>query len=245
MIPFYLITGFLGSGKTTLLKNILARYSGDKRIAVIQNEFAPAGIDGIELKIIKINDGQITLPSEGIEALTLPDGEIGEITVRGDYVTKEYYNMPEKTIKAKIYDEDTYWHRMGDLGYLDKKGRLWFVGRKAHRIKRNGEEYYSVMVEAHFNQLKGVYRSAMVGIPCKEMGQRMVIVIEANKGQYPCGIKNKKQRMEFLQKFTREKNLPVDAILFKKALPVDIRHNAKIKREVISIWAQKKIKREV
>ena len=66
MIPFYLITGFLGSGKTTLLKNILARYSGDKRIAVIQNEFAPAGIDGIELKmtgagfrLVEINNGSV------------------------------------------------------------------------------------------------------------------------------------------------------------------------------------------
>ena len=66
IIPFYLITGFLGSGKTTLLKDILARYSGDKRIAVIQNEFAPTGVDGIDLKmtgagfrLVEINNGSV------------------------------------------------------------------------------------------------------------------------------------------------------------------------------------------
>ena len=66
VIPFYLITGFLGSGKTTLLKNVLARYSGDKRIAVIQNEFAPTGVDGMDLKmtatdfkLVEINNGSV------------------------------------------------------------------------------------------------------------------------------------------------------------------------------------------
>jgi len=66
MIPFYLITGFLGSGKTTLLKHILDRYSTEKRIAVIQNEFAPAGIDGTELKLdgngfklVEVNNGSV------------------------------------------------------------------------------------------------------------------------------------------------------------------------------------------
>ncbi len=39
IIPFFLVTGFLGSGKTTLLKNILASYSGGKRITFIQNDF--------------------------------------------------------------------------------------------------------------------------------------------------------------------------------------------------------------
>ena len=66
IIPFYLVTGFLGSGKTTFLKNVLAKYSGDKRIAVIQNEFAVQGVDGAELKLVgsgfklvEINNGSV------------------------------------------------------------------------------------------------------------------------------------------------------------------------------------------
>jgi G3E family GTPase len=65
-IPIYLVTGFLGSGKTTFLKNVLDRYSGDKRIAVIQNEFAAQGVDGAELKLtgygfklVEINNGSV------------------------------------------------------------------------------------------------------------------------------------------------------------------------------------------
>ena len=65
-IPFYLVTGFLGSGKTTLLKNILSEFSKKKRIAVIQNEFAPTGTDGTELKmtgnefkLVEVNNGSV------------------------------------------------------------------------------------------------------------------------------------------------------------------------------------------
>lgn len=66
MSDFFLITGFLGSGKTTLLKNILENFSDHKRIAVIQNEFAPTGTDGKVLrntgknfKLIEINNGSV------------------------------------------------------------------------------------------------------------------------------------------------------------------------------------------
>jgi G3E family GTPase len=65
-IPFYLVTGFLGSGKTTLLKQIIDNNDQERKIAVIQNEFAPANIDGIELKdlnkpfhILEINNGSV------------------------------------------------------------------------------------------------------------------------------------------------------------------------------------------
>lgn len=65
-IPFFLVTGFLGSGKTTLLKEIISEYSEKKKIAVIQNEFAPASVDGTDLKqtgagfkILEINKGSV------------------------------------------------------------------------------------------------------------------------------------------------------------------------------------------
>ena len=65
-IPFFLATGFLGSGKTTFLKKILAKHASDKKIAIIQNEFAPANVDGEELKregkkfeILEINNGSV------------------------------------------------------------------------------------------------------------------------------------------------------------------------------------------
>lgn len=63
---FHLITGFLGSGKTTLLDRLLREHSQQARIAVIQNEFAPTGVDGKELKrgnrnfhLVEINNGSV------------------------------------------------------------------------------------------------------------------------------------------------------------------------------------------
>ena len=66
MIPFYLINGFLGSGKTTLLKRILAEHADDKKVGVIQNEFAAVNIDAAELRregknfhILEVNRGSV------------------------------------------------------------------------------------------------------------------------------------------------------------------------------------------
>jgi G3E family GTPase len=65
-IPFHIISGFLGSGKTTLLKRIIEKYSDNTKIGIIQNEFAPANIDGVELKksgdnftLLEINNGSV------------------------------------------------------------------------------------------------------------------------------------------------------------------------------------------
>jgi len=65
-IPFHIISGFLGSGKTTFLKRIIDKYSSETKIGIIQNEFAPANIDGAELKktgkdfnLLEINNGSV------------------------------------------------------------------------------------------------------------------------------------------------------------------------------------------
>lgn len=65
-IPFHIISGFLGSGKTTFLKRIIDKYSAETKIGIIQNEFAPANIDGAELKksgkdfnLLEINNGSV------------------------------------------------------------------------------------------------------------------------------------------------------------------------------------------
>ncbi len=65
-IPFHIISGFLGSGKTTFLKRIINKYAGEYKIGIIQNEFAPANIDGAELKksgkefqLLEINNGSV------------------------------------------------------------------------------------------------------------------------------------------------------------------------------------------
>lgn len=63
-IPFHIVSGFLGSGKTTFLKRIIEQLAADQKVGIIQNEFAPANIDGEELKrtgknfeLLEINNG--------------------------------------------------------------------------------------------------------------------------------------------------------------------------------------------
>ena len=66
-IPVYIITGFLGSGKTTLIKHLLNNYSLDKKLAIVQNEFAPYNLDGLELRekatrdfnLLEVNNGSV------------------------------------------------------------------------------------------------------------------------------------------------------------------------------------------
>ena len=74
----------------------------------------------IRVAIIPITDGPI---ADWSQTSTLPPGKIGEIVVQGDVVTREYFRRPEATAAAKIPEGERFWHRMGDVGYLDPIGR--------------------------------------------------------------------------------------------------------------------------
>ena len=82
-------------------------------------------------------------------------------------VTRRYFNRPEATELAKIRDPKTgeVLHRMGDVGYLDDRGRLWFCGRKSHRVVTPHGTLFTDMVEPVFNTRRpGVQRTALVGV---------------------------------------------------------------------------------
>ena len=88
-----------------------------------------------DVRIIRISDDPI---APWTEDLPVRDGDIGEIVVRGDLVTRSYFRNPQATIHAKLTDGDSFWHRMGDLGWRDRKNRVWFCGRKSHRVVTPG-----------------------------------------------------------------------------------------------------------
>jgi acyl-CoA synthetase (AMP-forming)/AMP-acid ligase II len=186
---------------------------------------------GMNVKIIEITEDDI--PSWK-DAKVLPQGEIGEITVKGPVVTKEYFKKPKANAAAKIKDSDGIWHRMGDMGYLDELGRLWFCGRKAHRVRTKKGNMFSVPCEAAFNTHPKVFRSALVGTG-KPGNQKPAIVIELKKGER----ETDKLTKELLKRakdsdITKE----IKTILYHDSFPVDIRHNAKINREKLAEWAE-------
>jgi olefin beta-lactone synthetase len=194
-------------------------------------------VTGIELHIIAIDDQPITSLSD---SLKVADGSIGEIVVKGPQVTAGYHNRPESNALAKIQDPaGGFFHRMGDLGYRDGEGRIWFCGRKAHRVESQDRTRFTIPCEAIFNTHPQVFRSALVGIG--EPGRkRPVICLELESGVGKS--EQKRIRRELLEIAGRhEITANIHELLFHPAFPVDIRHNAKIFREKLAVWAEKEL----
>jgi acyl-CoA synthetase (AMP-forming)/AMP-acid ligase II len=195
-------------------------------------------VDSICLAIIPVSDDPI---EEWREDMELPPWEVGEITVCGPQVSRSYLNRPEADRMAKIpTPEGDIWHRMGDVGYRDTEGRVWFCGRKSHRVITSKKTLYTIPVEGVFNTHPAVFRTALVGIGRKG-SQRPVLCVELEK---KCGKSGQEQiRQELLQLGSRYPHTKqITVILFHPAFPVDIRHNAKIFREKLAVWAEGKIK---
>ncbi|NJM06669.1 AMP-binding protein [Candidatus Gracilibacteria bacterium] len=192
----------------------------------------------MDLRIIRISDAPI---AEWDDTLLLSSGVVGEIVVSGAMVTKTYVNRPDATALAKIADAGRVWHRMGDLGYLDAGGRLWFYGRKSHRVETALGPLYTEPVEKVFNQHPRVYRSALVGIAAQHGLKTPVLIVEPEAGQMP---KTAEERARFVSELRilgadYSMTAAISRFMFHPSFPVDIRHNAKIFREQLAEWAEK------
>ena len=196
-------------------------------------------INDIPVKIIRITDDPIENWSEELE---VEEGEIGEIVVQGELVTRGYFDRPKADALAKIAEADGgFWHRMGDLGWKDKKGRFWFCGRKSHRVITAKGTLYTVPCESIYNNHHMVYRSALVGVGTAP-DQTPVICVEPATDR---GTTDKESIRADLLAMGRRNPLTedIDIVLFHDAFPVDIRHNSKIFREQLAVWAEKKLGR--
>ncbi len=187
-------------------------------------------LPGMEVDIIKPEDGEI---HSWADVDILPTGEIGEIVAKGPVVTRAYDHNEEETRHAKIADGRSIRHRMGDMGYLDRQNRLWFCGRKAHRVLTAEGVLYTICCEAIFNEHPLVFRSALVGVG--EAGnQRPILIVELTEK-----IADEKQLFAELRGLAMGNELTkrITTFMIHPAFPVDIRHNAKIFREKLGIWA--------
>jgi acyl-CoA synthetase (AMP-forming)/AMP-acid ligase II len=195
-------------------------------------------VSGVTVEIIRISDEPIPTWSDD---LVLPVGQVGEIVVAGPVVTKEYFHRPESTSLAKIHDLKTgrILHRMGDLGYLDDRGRLWFCGRKSQRVITSAGTLFTIPCEAVFNQHPLVRRSALVGV-VRNGTTEPVLCVELEKDAQA----NDRRRLtqEILELGAVQSHTKgIKTVLFHPAFPVDIRHNAKIFREKLAEWAARKL----
>ena len=185
----------------------------------------------VQIRIIPIIDAPVSDLS-GVQEM--PVGEIGEIIATGTTVTKQYDGLPEATARAKVRDpEGNVWHRMGDAGYLDADGRLWFCGRLAERVVTAKGPLYTDCVEGIFNAIPGVSRSALIGLG-QAPQQEPAIVIEPEDGTRPDPV-------HILEQAARhEAARQIERVFFNRRFPVDVRHNAKIHRLELARMYQSK-----
>ncbi len=191
------------------------------------------------IRIICISEEAIDTWDDDLRVET---GVIGEIVVQGDLVTRRYYDNSKADALAKIADGDGFWHRMGDLGWRDRQGRIWFCGRKNHRVVTATGEMYTIPCEAIFNNHPRVFRSALVGIGTPPQ-QEPVICIERHP-DHPAGDDGALKEELLALAAGNPLTAAIRKLLFHPSFPVDIRHNAKIFREQLATWAAARIRRD-
>ncbi len=187
-------------------------------------------LPGITIKILPISDEPVSRLDPSKE---LTSGTIGEIVVKGPVVTKAYDNNERENALSKIKEDGSCWHRLGDVGYFDNKGRLWFCGRKAHRVITADETLYTIPCEAIFNEHPAVFRSALVGVGPTACQKPVLIVELYDKDKEQNDLKKQLHDLAAKNRITRN----IHSFLVHPGFPVDIRHNAKIFREKLALWA--------
>ena len=191
------------------------------------------------VRLIRIDDDTI---ADWSDALLVGAGQVGEITVAGPSATDAYFHRDAQTALAKIRERlpdgsERIVHRMGDLGWFDNGGRLWFCGRKSQRVVVDAvTTLCTEQVEPVFNTHPDVARTALVGVGPKA-ARRPVLCVELRDGigsrEWPRIAGELRHLANGLVHTAR-----IDAFLrYPKPFPVDIRHNAKIGRETLAAWA--------
>ncbi|MBK9779628.1 MAG: AMP-binding protein [Anaerolineales bacterium] len=206
-------------------------------------------IEGVTVRIIPITDEPI---EEWRDSLTVKPNVVGEITVQSGATTREYLNRPTSNRISKIFrhreegalpdeaiskiasgyhprnDEKVdIIHRMGDVGYFDEEGRLWYCGRKSHRVQTKDDVLFTEQIENIFNAHPQVYRTALVGVD-----REPVLWVELEKG-----VKTDKEKIIADLKTLAAAHPQASRIrifLFLKKFPTDVRHNSKIIREKLT-----------
>jgi acyl-CoA synthetase (AMP-forming)/AMP-acid ligase II len=173
----------------------------------------------IDLRLIPIREEAIA----AIEAeAVLAPGEVGEICVRGGVVTRAYHNRGDATAISKIGTGKDTWHRMGDLGYLDPEGRLWFCGRKAEAVFTRNGPIFTDQIECRFSGDPLWPRVALIGIGPRGEAHPVLLI----EGRDDETIRSQARRIS-----------GIADVRFHPRFPVDRRHNAKIHRLDLAKWA--------
>ena len=196
-------------------------------------------IDTIETLILPLEFAEASI--DDLSSIALPNHCIGEIAVRGAHVNTQYWNDPAGEKKNKIQTPSGTWHRMGDAGYRDDKGRLWLVGRSHMAISPpwtpspdggnssfvpgQAAWIFPYQVEAIANNIDAVKRSAYVGV-----NQGYHLLVETSEANVDTAALERTLTGAMA-------GFPLTRMWFR-CLPVDPRHNSKIDYAAVLEWLQ-------
>lgn len=186
--------------------------------------------ESIDWRVIRVTDDPIARIDEAVE---LPLGEIGELVVRGPQVSPRYVTRIKANAQSKIADQNTLWHRTGDIGYFDEQNRFWYCGRKSQRVETAAGPLFTECVEGVFNRHPDVQISALVGLG--RAGDQLPVI--AVKFRHAVRVGRYSGAGAFAD-FTRlaagviPASIICDWMEFEE-MPVDVRHNSKINREIL------------
>ena len=185
-----------------------------------------------QVRLIRISDGPV---SEVSVDNVVARGVVGEIVVMGPAMSQRYFGREAANRLGKIHTALGTWHRMGDLGRIDAEGRLWYLGRKAHRVETGNGLFLPEAVEGVINSHPQVRRSALIG--WTEAGRTVpAVCIELLRPE-------DRRDWDTIRRELRELagrfgvTQAIRHFFLHPGFPVDIRHNAKIDRTALALWA--------
>jgi acyl-CoA synthetase (AMP-forming)/AMP-acid ligase II len=191
--------------------------SPEDRQAMLSGAGLLAGppVPGLALRIVVDRWGTPRGPytTEQFAAECLPAGTPGEIVVSGEHVLSGYlHGRGDEETKCKV--DGVTWHRTGDAGYLDDRGRVWLLGRCVARIEDAHGAVYPFAVEAAAYTNPGVRRAALVA-----RDGRRLLAVELSQRSATAGLRTLREQLAWAH---------VAEVRVFERIPVDSRHNAKI-----------------
>ncbi|HEX7737463.1 MAG TPA: acyl-CoA synthetase [Ktedonobacteraceae bacterium] len=151
-------------GMTETIMNLTNPYEGERRAGTVGGPFP-----GQEARVVDVQTRQF-----------MPDGEIGEIEIRGPHVFSGYWNRPEATAEAFAADG---WFKTGDLGWRSSDGYYTITGRARELIISGGYNIYPREIEDVLALHPAVAEVAVIGQPDPEMGEKVIAAIVLAPGQ--------------------------------------------------------------
>jgi acyl-coenzyme A synthetase/AMP-(fatty) acid ligase len=179
-------------------------------------------VAGAQVRIVPLDFDPDELPD------AVAGGVMGEILIRAPWVSEGYGGLWATQRAARPGSGE--WHRSGDVGHVDTDGRLWVEGRAVHVIEGVDGPITPVPVERAVERALGVRRCAAVGVGPVGSQQLVVVLEEPDAVGGPADA----EAVDVVRSVVGHR---VAAVLTATSLPVDIRHNAKIDRAAVAVWA--------